>query len=228
MVTCEICGTEFDELGVQIVLPGLAKSFDRIGCALRARALAGPSSLGGTPLRRMLVDLSPRPEPRLYALRDLPAGLAAAVAGGRTRVALGGASVAVALLVATTVHLSSRAGARSDASARPATLPSPARHGGDFAQRRQAAEVPTAAAPAARPPREAVRSLLAVEDARPPAERRKPATRSARTARIALTSAAESVSSRPGWGWGDKNHAHVGPGKRTGSAKLGKAHGHKK
>ena len=45
---CEVCGKEFDPLVFQIVVPGLAGSFDRIDCALQARelVLVQPRELG--------------------------------------------------------------------------------------------------------------------------------------------------------------------------------------
>jgi hypothetical protein len=245
MATCEICGTEFDDLGVQIVLPGLAKSFDRIECAARARALAGPPARNVRPAPAIFVDVAPR-QSRAYNLHGLPAGLAAALAGGRARLALGGASVAVALLVATTVHLASRSGGGSDLLARASLLPSPPRYAGDFLFRGLA---PEALSPKVGP----------VADAKPPAafttpdetdgvhlianrspdgapardsseaksrsQKRKAARYSRNTSRTTSARAGGNVSTRPGWGWGDKNHTHGGPTKNAGSGRTGKAHG---
>jgi hypothetical protein len=42
---CDICGTEFDPLGFQVVVPELGAGFDRLECARQARQLAPP----GTP-----------------------------------------------------------------------------------------------------------------------------------------------------------------------------------
>jgi hypothetical protein len=237
MATCEICGTEFDEHGVQIVLPGLAKSYDRIDCAIRARALAGTAAVS-VPLSGALVDLGPGAS-RPYALHGLSAGLAAALAGGRARLALGGASVAVALLIATTVHLSSRGGDTSEAAARSPSLAPPARNARDFANRVRAAEA-TAPATAVRSRRQVQYAYLAAEqvqmETRPSrrstslrarvrlASRKAHAqTRHARS-QTRVKSASHSVSTRPGWGRGDKNHRHSGPGKSG----NGKAKGHKK
>lgn len=240
MATCEICGTDFDDRGVQIVLPGLAKSFDRIDCAARARTLAGPPALGTRPLRAVFVDVPPRGGARSYGLHGLPAGLAAALAGGRARLALGGATVAVALLVATTVHLSSRTGGGSDLAASVSVPPSPPRYAGDFLFRRPAPATrsPKVTAVAdARPPAEDIylvshRSLDGARaasrdasEAQPRSEKRKAATSSRHTSRPTSARAGGSVSTRPGWGWGDQNHAHGGPTKASGSKKVGKSHG---
>lgn len=242
MATCEICGTEFDELGVQFVIPGLAKSFDRIDCAARARALAGPPARNVRPAPAVFVDVDPRGRPRSYGLHGLPAGLAAALPGGRARLALGGASVAVALLVATTVHLSSRIGGGSDLGARVSVLSSPSRYAGDFLFR--------SLAPEARSPRVAPvvdarpvaretdgvyliahRSLDGthamspdVPEAQPRSQKRKASRYSRSTSRPTLARAGGSVSTRGGWGWGDKNHAHGGPTKSAGSKAHGRRH----
>jgi hypothetical protein len=248
MTTCEICGTEFDELGVQIVLPGLAKSFDRIDCAARARALAGPPAHNVRPAPAVFVDVAPRGRPRLYGLPGLPAGFAATLAGGRARLALGGASLAVALLVATTVHLSSRIGGGSDLLARGSLLQSPPRFAGDFLFRGLApantnpaavvAPAPQQLAPAPqqaegfylaanRTPNEAEAraTSLAASEAQPRAQKRRAATRTRSSSRTTLARAGGNVSTRPGWGWGDKNHAHGGPTRSSASGKAGKAQG---
>jgi hypothetical protein len=231
MATCEICGTQFDELGVQIVVPGLAKSFDRIDCARRARAVAGPPAFSVKPLPAVFVDVERRGDARSYGLPGLPAGLAAALAGGRTRLALGGATVAVALLAAATIHLSWRTGGASDVGA--SVLPSPSRHAGNLAFRGHTvqalpakASAPVVVAPA---PQETDGVYLIAERHAPAKLQRRPrkahtAKHSRSTRRITLARTAESVSTRRGWGWGDKNHAHGGPTKGGGSAKAGNAH----
>jgi hypothetical protein len=240
MATCEICGTEFDELGVQIVLPGLAKSFDRIDCAARARALAGPPARSVRPAPAVFMDVAARGRPRSYNLHGLSAGLAAALAGGRARLALGGASIAVALLVATTVHLSTRTGGGSDLLAR-ASLQSPPRYAGDFLFRGLApanTRPPAVVAPA---PQQAEgfylvanrstdnprATSLGASETQPQAKKRRAATNSRNTSRTTLARAGGNVSTRPGWGWGDKNHAHGGPRKSSASGRPGQAHGHK-
>jgi hypothetical protein len=240
MATCEICGTQFDELGVQIVVPGLAKSFDRIDCARRARAIAGPPAFSVKPLPAVFVDVAPRGDARSYGLPGLPAGVAAALAGGRARLALGGATVAVALLAAATVHLSWRTDGGSDVGA--SVLPSPSRHAGNLAFRGHTvqtlpaksvqalpakASAPVVVAPA---PQETDGVYLIAERHAPAKLQRRPrkphtAKHSRSTRGITLTRTAESVSTRRGWGWGDKNHAHGGPAKGGGSAKAGSAHG---
>jgi hypothetical protein len=235
MATCEICGTEFDELGVQFVLPGLAKSFDRIDCAARARAIAGPPARNVRPAPAVFVDVGPPGQPRSYGLHGLPAGLAAALPGGRARLALGGGSVAVALLVATTVHLSSRIGGGSDLAARASELSSPSRYAGDFLFRSLAPEARSPrvapvvdARPAAREDDSiyliAHRSLDGMRamspdlpEAHSRAQKRKDSRYSRSTSRPTLARAGGSVSMRAGWGWGDKNHAHGGPAKSAGS-----------
>jgi hypothetical protein len=48
---CQVCGRSFDPLDFQVVVPELARGFDRIECARSARTLAGPGSrLAATPL----------------------------------------------------------------------------------------------------------------------------------------------------------------------------------
>ena len=61
-------------------------------------------------MRAVLVPLAAGSATGLFALGGLSAGLAAALGGRRARVALGGATVGVALLVATTAHLATRGG----------------------------------------------------------------------------------------------------------------------
>lgn len=235
MATCEICGTDFDDRGVQIVLPGLAKAFDRVDCAVRARNLAGAAA-AGVPMRGMLVDLSRSGQARSFALGGLSAGLAAALAGSRGRVAVGGATVGVALLIATTAHLATR-GDGAEATSRPQSLAPPTRDAGDFASRARVTEevAPTTAEPRAE--REVRFVLLAATrsadarsaEAAPSAARsirsvtrtrtqRPKATRHARHAtrdKTTRTSTSAGASTRPGWGHGDKNHGHSGPSKTS-------------
>jgi hypothetical protein len=242
VTTCEICGTEFDELGVQIVVPGLAKSFDRIDCAARARALAGPPARDVRPARAIFVDIAPRGPSRSYGLHGLPAGLAAAVSGMRARLALGGASAAAVVLFATTAHLALRGDDAPDEQAGSRVIPSPQRYGAHDRTRAQPVE--------ARLDARATRPAIAGQDATrlvayrfeanepgltmtatqsPAAGRKLTATKKVRnTARKTFTRAARTtstktaVSTRPGWGRGDKNHVHGGPAKRAGAGKLGK------
>ena len=245
MATCEICGTDFDDLGVQIVLPGLAKSFDKIDCAVRARNLAGSTS-GGVPMRGVLVPLAAGADTRWLALGGLSAGLAAAFAGTRARVALGGATVGVALLAATTAHLATRGGT-TEATARPEALAPPERYAADSADR-----IRTSAVVAQKRSEPQVRYTLLA------ASRSADVPRAARVMTVATrthtrthkskalllharhgtggktsnssggsTSDAGNGSSRPGWGRGDKNHGHSH--KNGGSkkhAKHGKSHKH--
>ena len=234
MATCEICGTDFDDRGVQIVLPGLARSYDRVDCAVRARNLAGAAAAAGVPMRGMLVDLGRSGGARSFALGGLSAGLAAALAGSRARVAVGGATVGVALLVATTAHLATRGGDGAEATSRPQSLAPPARYAGDPADRVRATEevAQLAAEPTAK--REvrvalvaATRSDARSAEAAPSAARsihsvtrtrtqRPKATRQARHAtRDKKTSSSNTrgAPTRPGWGHGDTNHGHNGPSK---------------
>jgi hypothetical protein len=41
---CQVCGRRFDPLGFQVVVPELARGFDRVECARSARALAPPEN----------------------------------------------------------------------------------------------------------------------------------------------------------------------------------------
>jgi hypothetical protein len=51
MRSCQVCGRNFNPLGFQVVVPELARGFDRIECAQRARASAGPTTrLAAAPL----------------------------------------------------------------------------------------------------------------------------------------------------------------------------------
>ena len=239
MATCEICGTDFDDLGVQIVLPGLARSFDSIDCAVRARNLAGASG-AGVPMRGMLVPLAGT-STRSFALGGLSAGLVAALAGTRGRVALGGATVGVALLVATTAHLATRGGQGAEATTRPQALALSARYAADFADRaRVSATTRTAAQPRSAPevryavladsrssgvPRAArvVTVSTRTRTQRPKAVRHAGQTRTAKPS----SSSSSTGSTRGGWGLGDKNHRHSGPGKHAKAGKQSKSHKHK-
>lgn len=239
MATCEICGTDFDDLGVQIVLPGLARSFDSIDCAVRARNLAGASG-AGVPMRGMLVPLAGTPT-RSFALGGLSAGLAAALAGTRGRVALGGATVGVALLVATTAHLATRGGHAAEATTRPQALAPSARYTADFADRaRVSAVTRTAAQP--RSATEVRYTLLAARrssdvpraarvmtvSTRARTHRTKAVRHAGQTRTVKPSSSSSSTrSTRGGWGHGDKNHRHSGPSKHAKAGKQSKSHKHK-
>jgi hypothetical protein len=234
VTTCEICGTEFDELGVQIVIPGLAKSFDRLDCAARARALAGPAAFSVQPLQAVFMDVDPAGTARSYGLPGLQAGLAAVLAG-RTRLAVGGATVAVALLAAATVHLSARFGGGSDPAARASVLPSPSSQAANLAFRGHTSDVARSAkssepAVAVRAPQESdgvylIAAREAPHKARPQRRKQQAGKHTRSTSATTLARAAESVSTRRGWGWGDKNHAHAGPANGSGAKHAGKARG---
>lgn len=234
MATCEICGTDFDERGVQIVLPGLAKAFDSVDCAVRARNLAGTAA-AGVPMRGTLVDLG-RGDARFFAFGGLSAGLAAALAGSRSRLAVGGATVGVALLIATTAHLATRGGGEAESTSGPESLASAARYAGDSADRLRAVEaarpaverrpepevtfVLAAATPSADAPRAArsIRTVTRTHTQRPKTTRHARHSTRGKT----KTTSSSSASTQPGWGHGDKNHGHNGPSKPT------KAKSHKK
>jgi hypothetical protein len=242
VTTCEICGTEFDELGVQIVIPGLAKSFDRLDCAARARTLAGPPAFNVKPLQAVFMDVGPGGTARSYGLPGLQAGLAAVLAG-RTRLAVGGATVAVALLAAATVHLSARFGGGSDPAAKASVLPSPSSpaanvafrgHTGDVARGAKSSQpvIAESSQPviAVRTPQETdgvylIAERSAPDKARPRRQKQSNAKHMRSTLATTLARAAESVSTRRGWGWGDKNHAHAGPANGSGAKQAGKARG---
>jgi hypothetical protein len=242
MATCEICGNEFDDRGVQMVVPGLAKSFDSIDCAVRARSLAGASG-AALPMRAMLVPLAANPAASSFALGGLSAGLAAALGGTRARVALGGATVGVALLSATTAHLATRGGETAAEATRPQALAPPAREAGDFARRARVSGNPVSGVTgtAAQP-----RSAPEVRYALPAAGRSSNEPRVARVVTVATrarthrptavrqapspkpsSSSSATGSTRRGWGHGDKNHSHTGPGKHSQAAKQGTGQKHK-
>ena len=246
MATCEICGTDFDDLGVQFVVPGLGKGFCRVDCAVRARTLAGATG-GAVPMRAVLVPLAAGSATGLFALGGLSAGLAAALGGRRARVALAGATVGVALLVATTAHLATRGGDVTEPTVRPQSLAAPARYAADSADRVRALTVAVqkrseaqvrytllAASRSADVPR-AARVMTVSTRTRTHA----PKAVHARHGTGGKTTTASSGSggkgsSRPGWGYGDKNHSHGGPSKHKSSgsskhskpAKHGKSHKH--
>jgi hypothetical protein len=242
MATCEICGTHFDDRGVQIVLPGLAKSFCRVDCAVRARNLAG-AGVVPVAMRGALVPLAA--SPGFFALGGLSAGLAAALAGTRARVAFGGATVGVALLVATTAHLATRGGDAAEATVRPQALAPPARYASDYADRVRASVVTGVSAQSRSAPEVRYTLLAASRSADVPraarvlaVSTRAPTRTRAHSVRarhgtggkttISAASAAND-SSRPGWGHGDRNHTHGGPSKQNASAgKQHKEKSHKK
>jgi hypothetical protein len=232
MATCEICGTDFDDRGVQIVRPGLAWSYDRIDCAVRARNLAGAAAAAGVPMRGVLVDLGRGGEARFFALGGLSAGLAAALAGSRSRVAVSGATVGVALLIATTAHLAMRGGDGAEEASRPQSLAPPARDAGDSGDRARATELVARTPAEPRAQHEVGFVLVAATgstDQAPSAARsirsvtrthtqRPKATRHARhgtRGKTRSTSASAGASTRSGWGHGDDNHSHSGPGKHS-------------
>ena len=92
-------------------------------------------------MRAVLVPLAAGSATGLFALGGLSAGLAAALGGRRARVALGGATVGVALLVATTAHLATRGGDVTEPTVRPQSLAPPARYAADSADRVRALTV---------------------------------------------------------------------------------------
>jgi hypothetical protein len=130
----------------------------------------------------------------------------------------------VALLIATTAHLATRGGGEAESASGPESLASSARYAGDFADRLRAVEaarpaverrpepevtfVLAAATPSADAPRAArsIRTVTRTHTQRPKA------TRHAIGGGGKTTSS--SASTRPGWGHGDKNHGHSGPGKQ--------------
>ena len=239
MATCEICGADFDDLGAQIVLPGLTKSFDRIDCAVRARNLAGASG-AGVPMRGMFVPLAAGTATRSFALGGLSAGLAAALAGTRACRARR-SDGRCGLLVATTAHLATRGGQTADATPRPHALAPQARYAADYADRIRVSAV-TRTAAQTRSALEVRYTLLAASRSTdvpraarvmtvatrtrthgPKAVRHAGQMRSAKPSRSISTKG----STRSGWGHGDKNHDHSGPGKSSKAAKQAKGKKHK-
>lgn len=80
MQDCQVCGSRFDPLGFQVVVPELGRGFDRIECAQTARALASPSSrIAAAPLVAVVEPLGgPVPPARApTAWRSLAAPAAA-------------------------------------------------------------------------------------------------------------------------------------------------------
>jgi hypothetical protein len=78
---CQVCGRSFDPLSFQVVVPELARGFDRIECARSARLLAGPGSrVAATPLMAIAEPLSaalvPAAAGRSPALRTLSSSAA--------------------------------------------------------------------------------------------------------------------------------------------------------
>lgn len=238
MATCEICGTDFDDHGVQIVLPGLAKSFCRVDCAVRARNLAG-AGVVPVAMRGALVPLAAAPG--FFALGGLSAGLAAALAGTRARLAVGGATAGVALLVATTAHLATRGG-DADTATRAQALAPPAFYASDFADRVRAVTVADRTAKqrshgkVSKPSKvsyvllTANRSNAAGSTApsaspkphppqkTPPAQNPKPPSADPPSSGDKPSTGGKPSSARPGWGHGDDNHEHTGPqGSKSGN-----------
>jgi hypothetical protein len=58
---CEVCGRPFDPLGFQVVVPELARGFDRIECAGSARALGGAGAAPVPPLVAVVDPIGARP-----------------------------------------------------------------------------------------------------------------------------------------------------------------------
>jgi hypothetical protein len=244
MTTCEICGTEFDERGVQIVVPEIAKAFDRVECAVRGRALSGGTAAPVFTARHAtFVEVTRDAEARSYGLSGLPAGLAAALGGTRTRVALGGASAAaVALLVATAAHLSLRSGGATDELASPTVFPSTVRYGAHDRPPTRAVEarVDGAGRASTVADDDAIRLVaygyeaseplrtLTTPHARTAAQKPTATKHSRKAAHVSTarttrkTSKQASVSTRPGWGHGDKNHVHSGPAKASRAKSQGR------
>ena len=76
---CRVCGRDFDPLRFQVVVPGLGRGFDRVECAVQARALAGPAAA---------------PAPLGAVVQPFPPPAATTAAAGR-RPALVGANLAL-------------------------------------------------------------------------------------------------------------------------------------
>jgi hypothetical protein len=79
---CKVCGRPFDPLGFQVVVPELARGFDRIECARSARALAGA---GATPVLPLVavgepIGAGPAPLTAGAPLRALAVAPLAAIA----------------------------------------------------------------------------------------------------------------------------------------------------
>jgi hypothetical protein len=79
---CQVCGRRFDPLGFQVVVPELARGFDRIECAQSARAHASPGSriVATTPLVAVLEPIG-LPLARATAIALRPLGAPAATLG---------------------------------------------------------------------------------------------------------------------------------------------------
>jgi hypothetical protein len=62
---CQVCGRRFDALGFQVVVPELARGFDRVECAQSARTLAPPENrIAAAPLVALVEPVGPAPAAR--------------------------------------------------------------------------------------------------------------------------------------------------------------------
>lgn len=80
MQSCQVCGTSFDPLEFQVIVPELGRGFDRVECARTARALALPGSgLAAAPLVAIVEPLDGSVTPVLasgLAIRHVGAPIA--------------------------------------------------------------------------------------------------------------------------------------------------------
>lgn len=143
MARCEMCGTEFDPLAFQVVVPELAAGFDRVECARQARQLAP----AGAPPAILPLAAIAEPVPP-YATPALPLAL-----DGERRPALGAAALGLlAAATAASVFLWLRIlGADPSSFSPPGSLAPSAVEGRAVAAEIVAAPAPQAPPAAARP-----------------------------------------------------------------------------
>jgi hypothetical protein len=78
---CQVCGRRFDPLGFQVVVPELARGFDRIECARSARTLGAAGALAVAPLIAVIEPIGAAlvPATSSRALRPLASAPVAAL-----------------------------------------------------------------------------------------------------------------------------------------------------
>lgn len=82
MQDCQVCGRRFDPLRFQVVVPELARGFDRLECARSARSAAGPGArIAAAPLVAVVEPLAALAAPSTSPVPLRPLGAPAATLG---------------------------------------------------------------------------------------------------------------------------------------------------
>lgn len=82
MQDCQVCGRRFDPLRFQVVVPELARGFDRLECARSARSAAGPGAkIAAAPLVTVVEPFAALAAPSTSRVALRPLGAPAATLG---------------------------------------------------------------------------------------------------------------------------------------------------